>query len=224
MNNLHLRANRDTTSAAGAMFARRAGGPILVGLILVGLGTTTEVALARDPAILSPTIADRTTSGVASEIQPLSGSAINELRRLTKLTWEQLARLFGVSRRSLHFWASGKPMASSNEEHLQRVLAIVRKMDRGTASANRALLLSAQKDGGIHLDALAATQYERVLASLGGVDSSRLSPRRLTKRAGMTHDASGPDDLVGALQDRIHRDDGRIRVAKSARVRGGRAE
>ena len=35
--------------------------------------------------------------------------AVSELRRISGLTWEQLAWLFGVSRRSVHFWASGKP-------------------------------------------------------------------------------------------------------------------
>jgi len=40
----------------------------------------------------------------------------------------------GVSRRSLHLWASGKAMASTNEEKLARVLAVVRQLDRGTAA------------------------------------------------------------------------------------------
>ena len=91
-----------------------------------------------------------------SALECEAGAVIGELRRLSGLTWDQLARLFGVSRRSVHFWASGKPMAPSNEEHLRRLLAVVRKVDRGSARANRAILLGADEDGISLFDLLAA--------------------------------------------------------------------
>jgi DNA-binding transcriptional regulator YiaG len=43
--------------------------------------------------------------------------AVNELRKLSGLTWEQLATLFNVSRRSVHFWASGQSLTSANERN-----------------------------------------------------------------------------------------------------------
>ena len=46
--------------------------------------------------------------------------AISELRRISGLTWEQLGELFEVSRRSVHFWASGKPLNAANEQRLMR--------------------------------------------------------------------------------------------------------
>src|SRR4030065_864926 len=40
----------------------------------------------------------------------LTANAIAEIRRLTGLTWGQIAEIFDVSRRTIHFWASGKPL------------------------------------------------------------------------------------------------------------------
>ncbi|WP_419950972.1 helix-turn-helix domain-containing protein [Candidatus Palauibacter sp.] len=72
-------------------------------------------------------------------------AAVSELRRISGLTWEQLAELFGVSRRSVHCWASGKPLNAANHERLMRVLDVVRDADRGTAHSTRAALLEARE-------------------------------------------------------------------------------
>jgi len=58
-------------------------------------------------------------------------------------------------------------MAPGNHEHLQRLLSVVRKIDRGSASANRAALLNVREDGSLLFDLLAAGDYERVLSLLG---------------------------------------------------------
>ena len=62
-------------------------------------------------------------------------AAVSEFRRLAGLTWEQLARVFGVARRSLHFWASGPPINAGNEEHLRRLLAVLRQADRAVTGS-----------------------------------------------------------------------------------------
>jgi transcriptional regulator with XRE-family HTH domain len=150
-----------------------------------------------------------------------AGAAIAELRRSSGLTWDQLARLFGVSRRSLHFWASGSAMTPANEERLQRVLAEIRKVDRGSATANRAMLLAAGPDGALPLDLLAAGQYERALRSmraLGGQARGPVGDRSQGEKD--TRAPMPPETLVGALQDRIHRDKGVVRPARSARAKG----
>ena len=61
--------------------------------------------------------------------------AVSELRRISGLTWEQLAGLFGVSRRAVHFWASGKPLNATNHQRLMRVLDVVRGADVGQHAA-----------------------------------------------------------------------------------------
>jgi hypothetical protein len=84
-----------------------------------------------------------TGSSVAREPAPEAhcGAALGELRRRGGLTWDQTARLFGVTRRAVHFWASGKPMTSDHEEHLHRMLGIVREA-RAPADVVRSWLLS----------------------------------------------------------------------------------
>ena len=96
---------------------------------------------------------------------PITGSALAELRRRSGLTWPQLATVFGVSPRSLHFWASGKPMSTQHEEHRSRVLALVRAAGR-PADAVRAALLSVL-GGEQALGVLAARQYAQVVTALG---------------------------------------------------------
>ena len=70
-------------------------------------------------------------------------------------------------------------MAQSKVEHLQRMLAVVHKIDRGSARANRTALRSSRDDGSIPLDLLATAPYERVVALLGPGDAPR---RRVVTR------------------------------------------
>jgi DNA-binding transcriptional regulator YiaG len=161
---------------------------------------------------------EHTTAGAAVVVAEPAGAAIGELRRLSGFTWDQLARIFNVSRRSLHFWASGKPMAPSNEEHLQRLLSVVRKIDRGSASANRAALLGVREDGSLPFDLLAAGDYERVLSQLGQGKARRAAPPKLSEEARAARAPRPPEELVGALQNRIHPTSGRLRAAKAIAV------
>jgi len=222
MTSLEVPPTFGTTSAAGAMIMRQSHWPLPLGLILAGMGTSTASSLPIEAVLRSHRTADQTTAGASVCATAASGAAIAELRRLSGLTWDQLARLFHLSRRSLHFWASGKSMAPSNEEHLQRLLALVRRVDRGSASANRAMLLGVHEDGHLPFDLLAAGHYERVLSLLGPGEARRVSPPKLSQEARTARAPYSPEQLVGALQDRIHRDGGTGRAAKSVRVRSGR--
>jgi len=211
-----------STSAAGSMLMKHVREPMLVGCILAGLGTSPGYAMSPDMVLRTQRPAQQTTAGGAVTAPVPAGAAIGELRRLSGLTWDQLARLFNVSRRSLHFWASGKAMAADNEEHLQRLISVVRKIDRGTASANRAVLFGVREDGNIPFDLLVDGEYERVLLLLGSGEARRTSSAKLSEEARAARAPRPPEELVGALQDRIHREGGTARAAKSVRVRSGR--
>ncbi|HEY5958499.1 MAG TPA: hypothetical protein VIV60_18180 [Polyangiaceae bacterium] len=221
MSGLAIPQSFESTSADGAMRLRQLQ-PVILGCMLAGLGTSTAYTFPSSGTPQWPCRIEQTTAGAPVTPAEPAGAAIGELRRLSGLTWDQLARIFGVSRRSLHFWASGKPMAPSNEEHLQRVLAVVRKIDRGSASANRAALLAGRKDGLLPFDLLIAKDYERVTSLLGEGDARRVPPRKLSKEPHRVRAPRAPEELVGALQDRIHRDSGAFRAAKSVRIRSGR--
>jgi len=133
--------------------------------------------------------------------EPLdSGTAVLELRRLTGLTWDQLARLLGVARRSLHFWASGKPLNARNEEQVYRTLDTVRSIDRGSAAENRALLLR-ECGGRVPFDLLAGQQYGEVV-ELVGTGPGRARPR-LLPLGDEARAPQPPEELTGALHDRV---------------------
>lgn len=219
MTELQVQPSFEWTSAAGAMM-RQMREPVLVGVMLVGLGTSSAYASTERMPMTTPDSVDQTTAGAAVLPSEAVAVPIAELRRLSGFTWDQLARLFNVSRRSVHFWASGKTMTAGNEEHLQRLLAVIRKTDRGSPSANRAVMLKVQADGTIPFDLLAAEEYERVVDILGPAEANRL---RQPKRPATTTTAAAqrPEELVGALQDRVHRETGIARVAKSVRTRSG---
>lgn len=146
-----------------------------------------------------------------------TGSALAELRRISGLTWDQLARLFDVSRRSVHFWASGKPPNAANEERLHRVLDIIRHVDRGTASENRAALLGAV-DGVVPLTLLALQRFDEARELLGPSGARRRLQRGdLSAAAKDARRPPPPAMLVDARDDGVYRDVGRGRAAKTAR-------
>ena len=92
--------------------------------------------------------------------------AISELRRISGLTWQQRGQLLGVSRRSVHYWASGKPLTAGNQKRLMRVLDIVRAAERGSARSTRAALLDVG-EGTTPLDMLAARRFDDARRALG---------------------------------------------------------
>lgn len=161
-----------------------------------------------------------TSSGVSPKRKPPPAeSAIGELRRLSGLTWDQLARVFDVSRRSLHHWASGGTMSAKHEEKLQRTLSTIRQIDRGSAAENRTALLRATSDGIIPLDLLIAGNFEGVVTILG---EPMFNPRATTPKPLRPAEAYIPaiSDRMDVNQDVLHREIGGGRAAKSMRGRG----
>lgn len=147
-----------------------------------------------------------------------TGKAVSELRRLSGLTWEHLAQLFGVTRRSVHFWASGKPLNAENEAHLLQALDVIRFADRGDAHSNRSALLTVH-DRVSALDLLAQKRFDDARARLGAGPGRRrmvlgeLSPEGKAARAPLP-----PEVLIDALQDRVHPSSGRLLASKPVKL------
>lgn len=170
-------------------------------------------------------ILEGTNSGIALSLQSANSAetnrtALHELRKLSGLTWEQLARLFNVSRRSLHSWASGQQLSSFNEESLNRLLGTIRYINQGSASVNRHLLLTPNQDGRLPFDLLIAGKYEEVKQIIGrGNAPHKPQVKPLSKDAMMSRMPIPPEYLVDARQDTIHREVGRGRPARTTRSR-----
>lgn len=215
----------DTTSASGAMF-----GPIrppaLVGVMLVGLGLGTSAAPVPQRPLRPPfQTHEYTTSGTDVVAVHDQSRSIAELRRRSGVTWDQLSRLFAVSRRSAHFWASGKAMTPANEEHLQRLLGVLRRIERGSPQATRSALFQIGVDGAVPFDLLAARQYERAMVAMSGsTEASGSTSIPPSAHALAWRAPQQPASLMDALQDRVHIERGAVRPAasvKAGRVRGG---
>ncbi|NOT27356.1 MAG: helix-turn-helix transcriptional regulator [Acidobacteria bacterium] len=210
----------DSTSACGAMLVRPIREPALVGLILIGLGTSTAGAVPVPTPLVG--LHASTSAGHAVSDVRISSAALTELRRRSGLTWEQISRLFGVSRRALHFWASGKAMTPANEEHLQRVLAVLRRIDRGSPETTRAALVQGDPDGVSPFDLLGAGRYEQAASAATAVPQVDLSSPRWPSQTVLSgRTPRPPADLVNALQDRPNVRSTTARSASSVKVRRG---
>lgn len=224
----------DETSA-GTPLRVSGTGPLVLSGALALLMTSVTSATPADAVAQVRSSLQRTNSGIrigtsdtgdrdASECDdPLpTSAAIMELRRLSGLTWDQLAELFGVDRRSLHFWASGKPLNAGNEERLRRTLSAVRRMDRGGARENRTLLLS-EVAGATPFDLLTTGEYDRFAELVGvGKGRSQAKPRPLAREAREEREPQPLEELLGALQDHDYVNKGKGRLLSSTPVRTGR--
>lgn len=65
-------------------------------------------------------------TGAVEAITRTNAERITELKERSGLTWEQIARLFGVSKRAVLHWRGGANMAAAHEEALTEVLAAIR--------------------------------------------------------------------------------------------------
>lgn len=62
------------------------------------------------------------------------------------LTWDQLARTLGVSRRSVHAWAGGQRVSGRNLERLSYVYSTINAIDASSAEDRRHTLFSPRSD------------------------------------------------------------------------------
>jgi DNA-binding transcriptional regulator YiaG len=219
---LEKKSNRAiSTSAYGAMKPSKTHSLISSGIFLASSSTSASITSFTQDWLRAAL--DLTTSGVnlsSTASTEVTQTAIHEIRRLTGLTWEQLAKLFNVSRRALHFWASGKRLNSFNEEQLNLLLDTIRYIDRGSASLNRNLLLMPFRDGTVPFDSLIAGKYQdvkNILGSGSAPQKPKLNP--LSEDTLKLRRPLSPENLVDALQEPIHREVGRSRPAKSVRSR-----
>lgn len=97
--------------------------------------------------------------------RPPGPELLTYIKRGTGFTWDQLARVFGVQRRSLHLWVKGARMNANNAERLEQVAAVVRLLDTGDPDRTRSALLRPRTDGNSTFDLLCAGRYREALTA-----------------------------------------------------------
>ena len=73
-----------------------------------------------------------------------NAAKLERVRFESGLTWEQIARLFNVSRRSVHLWLAGGRMSAANEERLVRLAQYVSGLTGSPEGKRHQLLVSAE--------------------------------------------------------------------------------
>ena len=208
---------QDMVSTSGGGILAQARKLVIFAAGAFSLQSTGSTANALETIKPAASVYDQTNSGTKAVPEIATGSAIMEVRRLSGLTWEQLSTLLGVARRSLHFWASGKPLNAPNEERVAKLLACVRMIARASARETRSLLLEPQPDGRIPLDLLSRGEYEVIVARLGmGNRPVSRVYSELSEEARAMRRPLPPENLVDALHDDIV-------VKKPLKVRAVRA-
>lgn len=212
--------DNDSTSACGAMHSTIKLHSPIIGSPLYCSGTNNAESI---PSLYLYTLAKQTANDIPIAFITFDSiettqTAVNELRKLSGLTWEQIAKTLNVSRRSLHFWASGKQLSPFNEGLLRKLLGTIRYINRGSVSENRSLLLHPVSDASIPLDLLIAGKYEEVKQLLGaGKASEKPKLKPLSSESIALRTPQRPEDLVDARHEPIHREVGRSRPAKTTR-------
>ncbi len=226
----NLQEQDSITSAKGAMQAQAILAPLLFCSCLpyspIAATTTTSTPLRANFRV----VPQPTSSGVSilskkpQRVEGTSQEALQQLKKISGLTWEQISRLFGVSRRSIHFWASGQPLAAANEEHLYDLLKTIQYIDHGSAKGNRRALLSSDLKGTSPLELLANHDYEEVKQQLGAGNADIVrgpTLRAMSVQERASRSPSPPAELVDALHEPIHIETKKFRPAKSYRSRKG---
>jgi hypothetical protein len=124
---------------------------------------------------------DHVSTDTALRIEGTStAKAIRKAHEDSGLTWDQLAKVFCVSRRSVHSWANGARMNATNVELLMQFLGLLDCIEDASPDGRRSALLAIGADG------------------QSALDRFRLSQSQLR---GAFSDLPRPEALLGALHD-----------------------
>lgn len=159
----------DLSHAPSSSATRYFPGPtkaMVIGLFFVGAGTIASPVASTDATSVpfstyrsSPTMTAKTSSPVKTpqpQVHQKTGAEIKRLREISGLTWEQIGRVFEVSRRSVHLWANEGRMNSRNIERLNDFAALVDAAPGSTPNERRTWLLRTAGNESSPLDSFRA--------------------------------------------------------------------
>ena len=176
------------------------------GLTFVTANTDPLGAVTTWLTFLSP-VESTASEPVGKLLYPLlssqtTGEAVMEIRRLSGLTWEELADLFGVSRRSIHHWANGKAVTAKHDRMIRNTLAAIRHLDRGDQVGTRALLLTIDQATGISaLDLLKNGHFDEARGRVESIQAPKPQRVPLSRAARDARRPPSPVLLLGANQE-----------------------
>ena len=170
---------------------------------------------------------DATSSYLRPQLEALpsetTAEAILEIRRRGGLTWEEIANLFRVSRRSAHNWANGRPTTAQHEHSIRQILSIIRRLDRGSQEQNRNRLLTGVAGRPSLFELLQTDRFHDVVALLGPTPVTQRRRRPLSQSALAVRRPPAPGQLLEAEQETPRIPASRTRIANAVRTSGKQA-
>lgn len=183
-------------------FARAIGGALVVASMLISptTGYANKIPCRSERTSSAPNNA--LFSYGVRETAPSTARGILTIRQLANLTWDETAKLFGVSRRSVHLWANGRRPSSEQERKLNRVLGILSAHNKLAPSVLRERLMASATPGTLFFDLLCEDKFEafQALFSVGAAIGQHAASSQSFRTKG--YSPPPPTLLLDALQDR----------------------
>lgn len=149
------RPDLTTGSPVGSSRSKsRLAAGVATALLFVG-GTGSVAAL---PAAAQGQLDTGWTRGSVVVHRPAPN--VRSLRERTGLSWQQIADVAGVSRRAVHYWASGETMSDLHADRLSRLESIIEPLSGRPRDEVREFLLSSDGEGSNRLRQLITATRE----------------------------------------------------------------
>ena len=136
------------------------------------------------------------------ESTPSTARSILAIRQLANLTWDETAKVFGVSRRSVHLWANGRHPSGDQERKLNRVLGILSAYQTLGPSVLREKLMASAKPGTLFFDLLCNDELQAFQDLFSAECETGQYPILSRSFETARHLSPPPILLLDALQDR----------------------
>ena len=125
--------------------------------------------------------------------EPATATRIRRLKEDSGLTWDQLRRLFGVSRRTLHMWAGGSRINARNEERLAHLENVISALGGTNAVDRKRQLLSPAGAG--------RSIFQQLVASASPAKVPGTDIEALTESTGAGHTVHGDFLSASTIDD-----------------------
>jgi hypothetical protein len=139
----------------GVRVPHLAGVSLLPGAIVASPGMMLDALLIAEHVPSLGLLVQGVPQAATAELLTGGNSTAKAIRKAHEdsgLTWEQLARVFCVSRRSVHSWANGARMNATNVELLMRFVGYLDRLEAASPDERRTALLAIGRDGKSALD------------------------------------------------------------------------
>lgn len=127
---------------------------------------------------------------------------IMAIRQLANLTWDETAKVFGVTRRTVHLWANGRHPSGDQERKLNRVLGLLRSYQNLNPSMLREKLMGSAKPGTLFFDLLCNDEFDTFQELLVAENEPYQYLPPFSSTEGDGYSPPAPILLLDALQDR----------------------